>query len=60
VKARHPLHAPAFIALFTMVGLTAALIWGKPLHWLSWIALLVPIAVVAGCLRSPGRRPRGG
>ena len=44
---------PLGLALLTIFGLSAALIGEGPWHVASWIALAVPLAITAWCLR-PG------
>lgn len=45
------LHWPVALALTTAAGLIAALLGGRRLYVFSWIALLIPLAVLIVCWR---------
>jgi hypothetical protein len=50
---------PSILALLTVFGLLAALLGLGVWHWLSWLALTVPLAVIARQLWwKPGKSKR--
>ncbi|MFC4274804.1 hypothetical protein [Achromobacter aloeverae] len=50
---------PTLLGLLTVFGLLAALLGTGGWHWASWIAMALPLAVIALCLIRPskGQRP---
>jgi len=51
---------PLVLAVLTVFGLLAALLGVGVWHWLSWLSLAVPLAIVARQLRCARRRKRQG
>jgi len=50
--------APIALAALTLFGLLSALLGTGLWHWLAWITITIPLAVMAWCCR-PGRKRRG-
>ena len=50
--------APLLLSVLSIFGLLAALLGTGLWHWLSWIALAIPIVVMAWYARPRGRAPQ--
>ncbi|ALM83800.1 hypothetical protein [Bordetella sp. N] len=49
---------PILLGLLTVFGLLAALLGTGAWHWASWLAMTLPLGVVALCLIRPSKRQR--
>ncbi|OZI30291.1 hypothetical protein CAL29_19780 [Bordetella genomosp. 10] len=47
---------PTLLGLLTVFGLLAALLGTGPWHWASWVAMALPLVVIALCLIRPAKR----